>query len=71
MDTNKKKQNITQISTQIHEKYNPNKYLRTSDQILVKTVGVIFGLEYGYWEIMKWNLNNPVDEILSMQDDSN
>ena len=48
MDTNKKKQNITQISTQIHEKYNPNKYLRTSDQILVKTVGVIFGLEYGY-----------------------
>ena len=30
------------------QKYDPNRYLEKSDRILVETVGVNFGLDYGY-----------------------
>ena len=52
--------------------------------ILVETVGVNFGLKYGYWDINKWKMKNPwlwnfvhtgicfkifVDDILCMPSD--
>ena len=48
MFTYDKKKNTIQIVIRKREKYNPNKYMKKSDHILVEMVGVDFGLKYGY-----------------------
>ena len=50
-------------------KYNPNKYMKTYDHILVDTAGANFGLRYGYWDIIKWTMKYLANDMLSTQDD--